>query len=162
MHRKLFPLIIGILTLLVACTFQSPLGKADTCPVTTPTQQTSTLPTTKDYEGRFWYGTPALWTNLPDNGIWQGLPQDDTGYGQKAFFWREGYVALDEPIPALTVSGRRLDAPAQTFSFSDATNGWDETGDFMLMGINIPTEGCWEITAEYQDVKLTYVVMVIP
>ncbi len=90
------------------------------------------------------------------------LPQDNDGYVQKAVFWREGFVALEDLKPALTVSGRRLDATASTFSFSDATHGWDDTGDFMLVGISIPTEGCWEITAEYQDTKLTYVVEVTP
>jgi hypothetical protein len=71
-------------------------------------------------------------------------------------------VALDEPQPALTVSGSRLDAPAPTFSFSDATHGWDKTSDFMLMGISIPTEGCWELEAAYEDAKLNFVVLVKP
>jgi hypothetical protein len=145
-----------------ACATQSTMKNMDTCPVTTSSEQTSSLPAATDYQGRFWFGTPGLWTNLPTDGIWWGLPQDDEGYVQKTVFWRDGYVALKEPNPDLTVSGRRLDAPSITFSFSDATHGWDETGDFMLMGINIPTEGCWEITAEYQDARLTYVVEVVP
>jgi len=70
-------------------------------------------------------------------------------------------VAIEEPNPELTVSGRRLDSPPEGFSFSDSTNGWDASGDFMLLGISIPTKGCWEITAEYKDVKLTYVVEVV-
>lgn len=145
-----------------ACVAQSAMKNTDTCPVTNPSQQTSTLPATIDYEGRFWYGTPDLWTNLPTDGIWWGLPQDDEGFVQKTVFWRDGYVAIDEPDPDLTVLGRRLDAPSITFSFFDATNGWDETGNFMLMGISIPTEGCWEITAEYHDARLTYVVELVP
>ena len=96
-----------------------------------------------------------------DDGAWQDLSRDN-GYTQKTAFWREGFIARDEPNPVLTVSGRRLDASGQTFSFSNATHGWDETGDFMLMGINIPTEGCWEITAEYREAKLTFVVQVKP
>jgi hypothetical protein len=138
------------------------IRQAPGCPVTTPSEQTAKLPGTVDYEGRFWYGTPALWTSLPSDGTWQGLPHDDAGYVQKAMFWREGFEAINNPQPDLIVSGRRLDATAPTFTFSDATHGWDETGDFMLMGISIPTEGCWEITAEYQETQLTYVVKVVP
>lgn len=144
-----------------ACAPQNTKGNSDTCPVTVPSQQTSSLPASIDYEGRFWFGTSALWTNLPADGIWWGLPQENDGFVQKTVFWRDGYVAVEEPNPDLTVSGRRLDAPSKTFSFSDATNGWDEGGDFMLMGIRIPTEGCWEITAEYKEAKLTYVVEVV-
>ncbi|MGB7875374.1 MAG: hypothetical protein WBL25_13405 [Anaerolineales bacterium] len=161
MNRKL-PILFGIMVVLAACVPQTSPDKSNVCPVTQPPEPAFSPPIDTDYEGRFWYGTPTLWTNLPSDGIWRGLPKDDDGYVQKARFWREGFVALDEPKPALTVSGRRLEASAPTFSFSDATHGWDETGDFMLMGISIPTEGCWEITAEYQDAQLTYVVEVVP
>ena len=161
MARKLF-VLLGLLGVFTACTSSTANNAIDNCPVTTPSQQSQSLPIDIEYEGRFWYGTPNLWTNLPSDGIWQGLPKDDDGYVQKAVFWREGFVVLEELNPALTVSGRRLDAPAPIFSFSDATHGWDETGDFMLMGISIPTEGCWEITAKYQDARLSYVVLVSP
>lgn len=161
MLRKLL-LLFSILGILAACNLQSSTKKSDACPVTTPSQQSATLPIDIDYEGRFWYGSPNLWTNLPTDGIWSELPHNNEGYAQKAVFWRKGFVALDELNPALTVSGRRLDMSAPAFSFSDATHGWDNTGDFMLMGINIPTEGCWEITTEYQDAKLIYVVKVVP
>ncbi|GAB4416806.1 MAG: hypothetical protein Kow002_02840 [Anaerolineales bacterium] len=160
MIRKL-PLPLIVLWLFAACTLPNSPNESYACPVTTPEQQTAKLPTTTNYENRFWYGTPELWTSLPNDGIWWGLPKDKDGYVQKTVFWREGYVAREELTPALTVSGRRMDAPAQTFSFSDATHGWDESGDFMLMGISIPAEGCWEITATYQDVSLTYVVEVV-
>jgi hypothetical protein len=155
-------LSFSVIVCFSACAPQFTVENPDTCPVTAPSQGTSSLPATIVYEGRFWFGTSALWTNLPTDGIWRGLPQEGDGYVQKTVFWREGYVAIDEPNPELIVSGRQLDAPSKTFSFSDATHGWDETGDFMLMGISIPTEGCWEITAEYQEVQLTYVVEIVP
>lgn len=156
-----FLLTICIAISFSACAQGSPMENQEACPVTTPSQQTSSLPAKTDYEGRFWYGTPALWTNLPSDGVWWGLPQDDSGYVQKTVFWREGYVAIEEPNPDLTVSDRRLDAPSERFSFSDSTSGWDSSGDFMLLGISIPTKGCWEITAEYEDVTLNYVVEVV-
>lgn len=156
-----FLILLSTMITFSACAPQQPVQNLDACPVTTPSQQISSLPSVSSYEGRFWYGTPALWTSLPTDGIWSELPQDVDGFVQKAVFWRDGYVAIDEPNPDLTVSGRRLDAPSKVFSFSDATHGWDETGDFMLLGISIPTEGCWEITAKYQDTLLTFVVEVV-
>ena len=154
--------LLSLLGIFTACTNSPSNNTADDCPVTTQPQQSQSLPIDIEYENRFWYGTPALWTNLPSDGIWEKLPKDDSGYVQKAVFWRESWAAVDEPNPALTVSGRRLDASAPVFSFSDATHGWDETGDFMLVGISIPTEGCWEITAEYQEAQLSYVILVSP
>jgi hypothetical protein len=43
------------------------------------------------------------------------------------------------------------------------TNGF--TNDmkwFMLVGVNLPTPGCWEITGSVKDQQLTYVVWVAP
>ena len=155
-------ILICIPAIFAACIPLSSPNKSDTCPVTTPSQQSLLLPIDIEYENRFWYGTPALWTNLPIDGIWQELPHDKDGYVQKVVFWSEDFEALSQPNPALTLSGRRLDDWAPTFSLSDATHGFDETGSFMLIGISIPNEGCWEITTEYRDEKLTYVVLVIP
>jgi hypothetical protein len=160
MCRKLL-ISFSTLLLLVACLPQLSPDKSDVCPISQPQQPPFSPPLDVNYGGRFWYGSPALWTNLPTDGIWWGLPKDEDGYVQKAVFWREGFTALEELNPDLIVSGRRLDAAAPAFSFSDATHGWDETGDFMLMGISIPTEGCWEITAEYEDAQLTFVVKVM-
>ena len=161
MNRKLI-LLSSILAVLTACAPLTSPEKSNACPVTQPPETPFSPPIDADYEGRFWYGTPALWTNLPSDGIWWELPHAEDGYVQKAVFWREGFDAKSEPHPALTVSGRRLDASAPTFSFSDATHGWDETGNFMLMGISVPSEGCWEITAAYQAAQLSYVVLVTP
>ncbi len=69
MSRKLL-LLFSILGILAACAPLNSPKKSDACPVITPSQQTSTLPIDIEYEGRFWYGTPALWTNLPSDGIW--------------------------------------------------------------------------------------------
>jgi hypothetical protein len=159
MNDRLTPLF-GFLLVLASCLPTTSPDESNACPVTQPTEPPFAAPIDANYDGTFWYGTPALWTNLPSDGVWWGLPQDGDGFTQKTVFWRDGFDALSEPYPALTVSGRRLDASAPAFSFSNATHGWDETGDFMLMGISIPTDGCWEIIAEYQDVKLNYVVLV--
>lgn len=161
MVRNTF-VLLSLLGILISCTTISSAQPDGNCKVTQPSKPTFSPPIDAHYNGRFWYGTPALWTNLPADGIWQGLPEDEDGYVQKTVFWRENFSALDEPNPALIMTGRKLDASTQTFTFAQATHGWDETGDFMLMGITIPTEGCWEITATYQDIQLIYVVRIVP
>src|ERR1700719_3904471 len=46
--------------------------------------------------GSFWFGTDKLWTALPADGFWNGLPHytpDDPTFRQKLFFWRAGFNA---------------------------------------------------------------------
>jgi hypothetical protein len=90
-------------------------------------------------------------------------PQAPAGYTQKLAWWRKGYDWRAEPQPKLTVSGRRLDAPAPPFKFSDATNAFaEDIGSTMLIGVAIPTLGCWEVTGQYVGRELSYVVWVAP
>jgi hypothetical protein len=66
-----------------------------------------------------------------------------------------------ETTPALRVTGRRLDAPAPTVTISDATNGFEPSmGAFMLLGLELPTGGCWELTGHYAGRSLRFVVLV--
>lgn len=114
------------------------------------------------YAGEFWYGAPALWTALPDSGAWSALPHDAAGYSQKLVWWREGYNWQAEPQPALSVTGRRLDAPA-LLAASKATNGFNadpQSLSFMLVGGDFPTAGCWEVTGAYSGTSLSYVVWI--
>ena len=64
------------------------------CPVTVPQDPPFTAPEpyspTSPFPDEFWYGTNSLWTLLPTNGMWAGLPHSIHGYGQKVFWWREG------------------------------------------------------------------------
>jgi hypothetical protein len=99
----------------------------------------------------------------PDGEVWRTLPfPDDPVFVQKTFWWREGYSWTAEPQPQITVSGKRLDKPGPTFEAGGpGTNGnRSDIGSFMLVGIGIPTPGCWEITARYADAELAYVVWV--
>lgn len=138
---------------------------ADVCPMVRPQDRPffppEPLPAKVPYEGQFWYGTADLWTTLPENGVWSGLPKHETGYTQKLVFWRLGYDYREEPEPQLTVSGRRLDGDARPLVAYEATNGYlPELDSFMLVGVDFPTTGCWEITAHYNDYELTFVVWV--
>ncbi|MDQ3707095.1 MAG: hypothetical protein M3437_18095 [Chloroflexota bacterium] len=115
------------------------------------------------WAGKFWYGTNRLWTVLPHDGVWSGLPHNLDGYGQKILWWREGYSWTEDPTPQLTVTGRRLDAPAPPLQAHEATNAYaEDIGSAMLVGVSFPTPGCWEITGKTPDPELSFVVWVQP
>ncbi len=143
-----------------------PKTVSDSCPITRPQNPVFTPPPPWPPQapyGEFWYGTEDLWTSLHPDGTWQALPRDTAGYSQKVWFWKKGYNGRDEPDPKLTVTGRRLDGSAPPLVALDATNGY--SGDFnwaMLVGVDIPTLGCWEITGHIGGHELSFVVWVAP
>jgi hypothetical protein len=134
------------------------------CPLTKPNGAFTPPPRPgADYDlsgDRRWYGTAKLWTWLMVDGeVWAGLPRSDAGLTQKTFWWREGYDVRREPTPAITVLGMRLDGPGR-FGFGPGTNASFGQGSAMLVGIQVPEPGCWEVTARYYDESLSYVVWV--
>ena len=110
--------------------------------------------------GTFWYGSNALWTLLPINGTWR-LARSDKGFAQKVWWWREGYNNRTEQKPRLILTGRRLDGEAPSIAVAEATNAYEASlGSAMLIGVVIPTEGCWELTGHYGGRTLSFVVLV--
>ena len=137
------------------------------CPITVPQDPPFTAPApyspTSPFPDYFWYGTNSLWTLVPNSGVWPGLPFDGKGYGQKVFWWREGYVWTEEPEPEITVTAERLDASASTFEAFGGTNAYaSDIGSAMLTGVEFPTQGCWKVTGKYKDAELSFVVWVAP
>jgi hypothetical protein len=108
-----------------------------------------------------WWGSAALWTILHRDGeVWRYLPQSADGLSQKTFWFSTDWNLSAEPEPAITVIGRRLDGPG-TFGFSPGTNAASvDFGTAMLVGIDVPTIGCWEIIGRYRAASLSYVVLV--
>ncbi|OLC48832.1 MAG: hypothetical protein AUH82_02255 [Chloroflexi bacterium 13_1_40CM_4_65_13] len=141
-------------------------GTAASCPITKPPQPPFVPPT--PYPGPapgrgFWYGTPALWTALEGSGTWDRLPFQGGGYTQKVFWWRDGYDWRTETSPKLFVSGLRVDGPAKALVASSATNAFaSDIGSAMLVGVEMPAAGCWEITGHYKEQRLSFVVWVAP
>ena len=145
-----------------------PANPPATCPITRPGNIPFTPPSpypatlTGNYEGQFWYGSPDLWTMLRIDGNWGSLPQSKDGYRhQKVWWWRAGYN-MGEEHPELTVTGNRLDAGAPPLLADPATNAAADFGATMLIGVDIPTPGCWKITGHYKGHELPFVVWVAP
>lgn len=137
------------------------------CPITVPQNPPFTAPPPyspdSPFDSNFWYGSNSLWTDLPKDGVWYGLPHHSEGYTQKIFWWREGYIWKEEPEPDLIVTGERLDASASSLNISKATNAYaQDIGSAMLVGVDFPTPGCWKITGKYAEAELSFVVWVAP
>jgi len=144
---------------------QTPGSAPADCPVTRPPEPPFVPPSPYSKTapfGGFWFGTESLWTAVPSNGAWAGLSYN-SGYTQKIFWWRKGYSWTAEPEPELTVTAQRLDAPVPVVTGSKATNAYSyEIGSAMLVGVEFPTLGCWEITGAYSGTELSFVVWVAP
>jgi hypothetical protein len=137
-----------------------PVTRAPGTALTSPAPYPATPP--PEYTDQFWYGSAELWTMLGADGTWYGLPHSTAGYTQKVFWWRQGYNPITEPSPALTVSGKRLDGSAPALVASKATDAIADFGNAMLVGVEVPTTGCWKITGHYQGHNLSFVVWVMP
>jgi hypothetical protein len=59
----------------------------------------------------------------------------------------------------LKIHGRRLDTPAPPLR-ADIPDGYGDTG-FQATALIFPTEGCWEVTGEVGETRLTFVTRVI-
>ena len=139
----------------------------DSCPITKPTVYPFVPPepySDMKIRNGFWFGKPRLWTFLSTDGTWRHLPHytsNDPTFRQKLFWWRQGYDWHTEPKPKLTVTGRRLDSLAPPLSADEANPGWQRKEQpFIVVGINIPTLGCWQIRGHYGDAEVSFVVWV--
>jgi hypothetical protein len=113
------------------------------------------------YYGSEWFGTAHLWTMVAHDGeIWHGLPRSDAGFGQKTFWWSADWTPRIEEQPAITVTGRRLDGPGSFTAGNPGTNATADFGTAMLVGVEVPSAGCWELTASYRAASLSIVVLV--
>jgi len=154
--------LIAVSPLLTSAVPQAP----DSCPVTKPLEPPFQPPAPYPSAGSLWIGSPTLWTNVPADGVWNGLGHytpEDSRFRQKLFWWSEGYDWRTENPPELTITGTRLDSPAPPVTTDEHANaGWtnDREHPFMVAGIFIPTLGCWKITGQFKGEELSYVVWV--
>lgn len=108
-----------------------------------------------DYVSR-WVGSKALAARVPDRGYWFGMGSKSQ-FGDKWWWWREGYSARTENNPALTITGRRIDGGEEVLEQPFVTNAMGPGWDMILVLMQFPAAGCWEINASYQSESLRFV-----
>ena len=121
------------------------------CPVTLPNGNTPP----GEQPSPTYHGNGLLWTALWPDGlvlIPLQMVQPDGTLSMKWGWWR----GVNGP---LTITGRRLDAPASPLG-AEIPNGYGDTG-FQAGGLIFPTEGCWEVTGQVGQAELTFVVYVV-
>ena len=116
-----------------------------------------------------WFGTEALAVILPEDGIW---PTTKPGalLAVKVFWYSTEFQAVAErgfnggSHMGFRARIRRLDESPNNAKIPGPS--WAGLGGLgknwtILTGIDFPSAGCWEITAEYLDQSLTFVVETI-
>ena len=143
----------------------SPAMATEACTVTRPNPSFNApapYPASPPDDRYAWFGTPQLWTMLElDGEVW------DAGNASfpvaiKMFWWSSNWAGMrEEQEPAIIVVATRLDGPG-TVTTDHATNAAADSlgGEAMLVGIEFPTPGCWQLTAQYGDAVLSYVVWI--
>jgi hypothetical protein len=132
------------------------MAGARNCPVTIG----HPVPSSKPWrEGLFgWqraYGNGSLWVGaLWPHGVVIITPDNVDPDGRLGM--KFGWYRLTSGF--LTITGRRLDAPAPPAS--GRTSGYGLIG-FNASGVIFPSEGCWQVTGRVGRVTLTFVTFVI-
>jgi hypothetical protein len=137
----------------------------ETCQVTlwadSPVAASGALPIGPD-SSHGWYGSEALAALIPKNGKWNGMGPK-RNYGDKFWWWRRGFNAKLEPSPQLVVSARRMDGQEGSFELANASSGYSSNPDSdwnsILIGMEFPSAGCWEIIGTYNDAETLKFVM---
>src|SRR5215472_1876623 len=126
------------------------------CPVTPPDRLAPTNEGSSVFQGWISDRKPALRVGLwPDGTVvftpgGPGSTEPDGSLSMKFPWWREGGIR-----GKLRIHGRRLDALAPPLRAA-IPDGYADTG-FQSAALIFPTEGCWEVTGEVADTRLTFV-----
>jgi len=140
------------------------------CPVTVPpaNQFIPPAPYEPGGDNAFLIGTEKLWTVLRKSGTWGWRPhkpgheQEVQPLTDKIFWVSVDYNWKTEPDPELKVTGKRLDGDAPPLLVTPARNAFPGPAPAMVIGVYVPTPGCWQITGEYKGQQLSFVVWVKP
>lgn len=162
MSRSVFAATVALLLL----TDSAHSGPAF-CPTTLPTRvyvPPAPYPQSQSADG-FWYGSDELRMQLPWNGVWHTNGNVDThgGLRTKLVFWHRGFDWRKEREPDISFTATRLDAEAPAITIQGASPVFISTAwPAMMIGVDVPTVGCWEFTARYHAHVLRFVVSVEP
>jgi hypothetical protein len=135
-------------------------NRSATCPVTLPRRDTP-----PGEGGNFFESGTSHWKPTLSVGLWPdgtvvfqpdgpGSIEPDGSLSMKFPWWRGAGLR-----GKLTIHGRRLDAPAPPLR-AYIPEGYGDTG-FQATGLIFPTEGCWEVTGQVADTRLTFVTRVV-
>jgi hypothetical protein len=117
MFRYLFT-VMAVLLLPLFGSAQCLTTLAPNPPFVPPAPYPSSAP-----DGRFWYGTDALWTALDVDGKWhmQDNALNGKGCRAKLIFWRRrGFEWRKELEPKLIITGKRPDGDAPSVAVAHA------------------------------------------
>jgi hypothetical protein len=108
-----------------------------------------------------WYGSDSLAVLLKPDGRWTGLGPEQK-FRDKLFWASSGFRPGDERD--LRVTATPLDGGGDTAVVTSPTHaGLRAVGGFaMLVLVEFPRAGCWEVTGEYRGQRLSFVVEVMP
>jgi hypothetical protein len=106
------------------------------------------------------YGQPQLWTLIPRSGSWTSSTSTTGGRFIRTLWYSDLWSVRDEPSPSISVSAGRLGG-GDSVTGSAAVNARSrELGTSMIVSLDLPSGGCWQITGTYRDKSLSYVVWV--
>lgn len=140
------------------------LADAKRCPVTLPSRIGPKGVSPDDFFG--WgasYGNGRLWVG----GLWpRGVIDAGPDFVEKDGAVRMKFGWWRAVAGALTITGRRLDAPAAParadVSEDQPAPGAQPSGrGFVPSAVHFPTEGCWEVTGKVGVTALTFVTFVV-
>lgn len=106
-----------------------------------------------------WYGSTKLAVAIPKNGIWIGMGPEKN-YGDKFWWWSDGYSINDYLKETLNLTVKKLNGNRESFALSSELGAQTGGVDLMLIGINFPSKGCWQIEGTYKDQYLQFVLQV--
>jgi hypothetical protein len=135
-------------------------NRSATCPVTLPRKDTP-----PSEGGNFFEPGTSHWKPILSVGLWPdgtvvfqpggpGSIEPDGSLSMKFPWWRGAGLR-----GKLTIHGKRLDAAAPPLRASIPW-GYGDTG-FQSTALIFPIEGCWEVTGEVGDTRLTFVTRVV-
>lgn len=141
---------------------QTPIS--DSCPVTRSTPETRYTPPPPheaDKAGSpiFWFGSDALYVMLSSDGRWRGITSP-TGTRNKSFWYRKDAQWREEFPYQLKVTAKRIDDDGPMIAFPRVNNAIMGKEVAMLLMLELPERGCWQVTGNYKSDYLSWVTWV--
>ena len=150
------PTIISLIfALILTLTPVFALSESDQqCPITIPSDRLLGQPFP---ESDLWHGSEALAIQLPYYGVWP-TTKDGHLIAVKLFWWTAAFEAgkpSDLKVTVKPLNGEKNDV---VISRTTTAHAADLGGWTYLTGVDFPSAGCWEFTADYLGQELRFVV----